>query len=75
MFLCGMAFLIDNQLDIAEIVTDASSSVRKSLGTVKLYSAYVTGITCICVSVETKYPAVHHSLDVWHKSKKLKKAL
>ena len=46
-FLCGMAFLIDNQLDVAEIVTDASSSVQKSLGTVKLYSAYVTGITYV----------------------------
>ena len=28
----------------------------------------------IYVSVETKYPAIHQSLDVWHKSKKLKKA-
>ena len=44
-FLCSMAFLIDNQLDVAKIVTDASSSVRKSLGTIKLHSAYVTGIT------------------------------
>ena len=46
-FLRGMAFLIDNQLDVAEIVTDASSSVRKSLGTVKLHSTYVTGITYV----------------------------
>lgn len=36
-------------------MTDASSSVQKSL--------------------ETNYPTVYHSLDVWHKSKKLKKAL
>ena len=58
-------------------MSDASSSVRKSLGTyttVKLRSVCVIGIY-ICVSVETNYPAVHHSLDVWHKSKKLKKAL
>ena len=46
-FLRGMAFLIDNQLDFAEIVTDASNSVRKSLGTVKLHSTYVTGITYV----------------------------
>ena len=46
-FLCGMAFLIDNQLDVAEIMTNASSSVRKSLGTVKLRSTYVTGITYV----------------------------
>ena len=26
-------------------------------------------------SVETQYPQMLHSLDVWHKSKKLKKAL
>ena len=43
-FLHGMAFLINNQLDVAKIVTDASSSVQKSLGTVKLHSAYVTDI-------------------------------
>ena len=43
-FLCGMVFLIDNQLDFAETVTDALSSARKSLGTVKLHSAYATGI-------------------------------
>ena len=44
-FLRAMAFLIDNQLDVAKIVTDASSSVWKSLDTIKLHSAYVTGIT------------------------------
>ena len=44
-FLHGMAFLIDNHLDVAKIVTDASSSVWKSLDTIKLHSAYVTGIT------------------------------
>lgn len=53
-FLCGMAY---KQLDVAEIMIDASSSVWKDLGIVKLQSVCVTGIY-IRVSVERKYPAV-----------------
>ena len=30
---------------------------------------------CIHPLIETKYPDVYHSRDVWHKAKKLKKAL
>ncbi|XP_065886789.1 uncharacterized protein [Dysidea avara] len=42
-------------VECPEVITDASSSVRKM--------------------IETQYPQMLHSLDVWHKSKKLKKAL
>ena len=29
----------------------------------------------IIISIATKYPMIQHSLDIWYKSKKLKKAL
>ena len=48
-----------------KLVTDASSSIRKTIGKNVLLTA--------CTA--TKYPTIFHSLDVWHKAKKLRKAL
>lgn len=66
-------FLLANGLKIAELITDSSTSVAKTLGI-----PFVTLIIVVCVYhilLETNYPGIYHSRDVWHKSKKLKKAL
>ena len=59
-------------ISVKEIVTDASASVRKMLGiTIKclicmvLYYAINSG----------KFPDIAHSMDIWHKSERLKKSL
>jgi len=44
-----------------------------------IYSTY----TCICrymhvhflIYLDVKHPSIHHSMDIWHKAKKLRKAL
>ena len=58
-------------LQCPEVITDASSSIRKIIGTFKVYHCCVHTF----VFKETKYPNMVHSLDVWHKAKILKKAL
>ena len=63
--------LLQADVDIEELVTNASSSVAK------LLCMYVVLLkkSVSCISIATKYPTIQHSLDIWHKSKKLKKAL
>ena len=61
-----------------EVITDASTSVRTVLS---MYCDW-----CVCIVqlyacflqlfyLATRFPEVHHSVDVWNKSKKLKQAL
>ena len=47
-FLRGMDFLIAKQLDVAEIVTDASSSIQKTLGTISICLTCIHIHMCIC---------------------------
>ena len=63
------------KLQIVELATDASISIISMMGTYYI---------CICPSwililksffSARDHPEIFHSLDVWHKSKKLKKAL
>lgn len=51
----ALDFIARHDITVEELVTDASSSVRKILA--------------------AKYPQTHHSMDIWHKAKKLKKTL
>ena len=65
-------FLISDGVRIKEVVTDSSTSVAKTIG--KIFF-----ITYSCYSLwhiaATDYPTIHHSRDIWHKAKKLRKAL
>ena len=66
-----MQFLLP-QISCKEIITDASTAIRHELGeytTVELYAFILIFIAA------TKHPDIFHSLDVWHKSKKMRKAL
>lgn len=65
-----LKFLIDNGMQVKELVTDSSTSVAKTLG-----KNFCLHYNIIIFSVATQYPNVHHSRDVWHKAKKLKKVL
>ena len=67
----ALNFLKD-KVKISEVVTDASSSVMFCIGiymhnTKKLHLHLI-----MFVHTAAEY---HHSLDVWHKAKKLKKSL
>ena len=66
-------FLIDKGMTITELVTDSSTSVASTLGksiaNVKCYAH------CESTNLEKEYKNIHHLRDVWHKAKKLKKAL
>ena len=63
---------------VDEVITDASTSVKTVLGmrhdwcvcTVQLYACFLQLFNSV-----THFTEVHHSMDVWHKSKKLKQAL
>ena len=69
---------LKEKINISEFVTDASTTVISCLGIV---------CTCMCIKqhvqpsvlhtglAANEFPENHHSLDVWHKSKKLKKSL
>ena len=64
----ALDFIVTCDIAVEELVTDASSSVRKMLGmfviVVKLYKMLLLHI------IAAKYPNIHHSMDVWHKAKK-----
>ena len=64
-------FLIAKGMKVTELITDSSTSVAKTLGTVVV----IINLYMLHMLTETKYPSVYHSRDVWHKAKKLKKAL
>ena len=69
-FLWSMSY-IKGKITCGELVTDASSSIRKTIGT-----PCVLTMQCdIFVVTATKYHSIFHSLDVCYKAKKLRKAL
>ena len=69
-FIRSMRF-IKGKLTCTELVTDGSSSIRKTIGNfIVLCFSYMP-----CYISATKYPDIFHSLDVWHKAKRLRKAL
>ena len=67
----GLAHLKD-KVNIVEITTDASTFVTKMLG---LFPTCVNFCTYIYLSTADNHPEVDHSMDVWFKSKLLKKVL
>ena len=67
-------FLIAKGMKVAELITDSSTSVAKTLSMFIIHRYIDTCFNCL-QNTETKYPSVYHSRDVWHKAKKLKKAL
>ena len=74
----SMQYLTNKGIKISEIVTDASTAVISIAG--KSYPLQVHLESCTCIYffyfiVASNYTDVHHSLDVWHKAKKLKKGL
>lgn len=66
-------FLLSSGMKISEVVTDSSTSVAKTLG--NFYKLCALIHNAYDITIETDYPAIHHSRDVWHKAKKLRKAL
>ena len=69
---------LKDKTNITELVTDAATSIIAMMG--KHIRIILPRITCIshyllhCPSARD-FPHVHHSLDVWHKAKKLRKSL
>ena len=77
----SLDFLLPN-LRIVELTTDASTSIISMMGErgsclhgVCLRMNTITYYTFLYTHVARDYPMIFHSLDVWHKAKKLKKAL
>ena len=66
-------FLISKGMTITELVTDFSSSVASTLG--KYITWVMYHVYCEFAIPEREYNNIHHSYDVWHKAKKLKKGL
>ena len=66
-----LKYRTERNVNVTEIVTDASTSVLNDL------CKHVCNLQPIktVFFIATKYPQIHHSMDVWHKLKKLKKAL
>lgn len=69
--ICCLDFLIAKGMKVAELITDSLTSVAKTLGMVVVH----INLYMLQILTETKYPSVYHSRNVWHKVKKLKKAL
>ena len=65
-----LLFLQSHGIKVSEITTDASTSIISFLG-----KSLVKIVLHVHVHVATSHPEVFHSLDVWHKAKKLRKAL
>ena len=68
----ALRFLKD-EVTISEVVTDASTTVSSC--PVRTLCVHVQSSTLHIGLAATEFPEYHHSLDVWHKSKKLKKSL
>jgi len=71
----GMIRALDfltSRVTVDELITDASTSVHKTLGMCSAVRIHMENFIC---RIATKYPSIHHSYDIWHKSKKLQKAL
>ena len=72
----ALHFLKD-KISISEVVTDASRTVMALMGEIslsKIIFRNVTNYNNINLT-EKEFSQYIHSLDVWHKSKKLKKCL
>jgi len=66
-FIRSMSYIF-GKITCSELVSDAaSSSIRKTIGIIIQCVQYYSFI-CKC-------PDMLHSLDIWHKAKKLRKAL
>ena len=63
--------LEDNGITVGELVNDASSAVWKMLGMYNYFRRRVAYFDTLA----TDHPTIHHFMDIWHKPKKLKKAL
>ena len=70
----ALDFIAGCDIIVEELVTDASSSVRKTLGMFVLIVILCT-ISELLHQIAVKYPDTKHSMDIWHKAKKLKKTL
>ena len=75
----ALNFLKD-KVKISEVVTDASTTVISCLGTcITLYNITHTNLhlqlIMFAYTAANEFPEYYHSLDVWHKAKKLKKSL
>lgn len=68
---------LEGQVSISEVVTDASRTVMGLLGEIIPFSTGVQKQYLLLLMIITarEFPQYFHSLDVWHKSKKLKKCL
>jgi len=64
--------LMSHNLEVGEIITDASSPIRKLLGNNFEIYYYVFELNFLLAA---NHPTIKHSMDIWHKSKKLRKAL
>ena len=70
-FVRSLQFLLP-KLSCKEIVTDSLSVIHNELGeytSVELYAFILIFI------IAAKHPVIFHSLDIWNKSKKMRKAL
>ena len=72
----ALDFIAGCDITVEELVTDASSSVRKILGIfVIIVILYTINKSLHRISIAAKYPQTYHSMDIWHKAKKLRKVL
>ena len=67
------------EIKLVELVTDASTSVRALLGRLKCFKKSCNGkifyTSILFQFLESQYKDIVYSLDVWHKSKSIKKCL
>ena len=66
----ALKHLEDNGITVG-LVIDALSAVRKMLGMYNYFRRRVAYFDTLA----TDHPTIHHFMDIWHKPKKLKKAL
>ena len=71
----ALHFLKD-KVSISEVVTDASRTVMALMGKISLFKIIFRNVINNTNTItERGFSQYFHSLDVWHKSKKLKKCL
>ena len=65
---------LEGEVSISEIVTDASQSIMALLGEFSSFLQAINDISYLHMQKKI-FSDYYHPLDVWHKSKKLKKSL